>query len=70
MLALLRRLIDELRGLGPDFARMWEQHGREGGERTFNIRPTVSCATSRSRSRQQCRREVDHPRAGPRRPGV
>jgi len=35
----LRRLIDELRRLSPDFAQMWEQHGvlgREGGERTFN----------------------------------
>ena len=35
----LRRLIDELRGRSPDFARFWEQHGvlgREGGERTFN----------------------------------
>jgi hypothetical protein len=37
--AALRGLIDELRRLSPDFARMWEQHGvlgREGGERTFN----------------------------------
>lgn len=35
----LRRLIDELRRVSADFARMWEQHGvlgREGGERTFN----------------------------------
>ena len=35
----LRRLIDELRRLSPDFAQMWEQHGvlgREGGERTFD----------------------------------
>jgi transcriptional regulator with XRE-family HTH domain len=35
----LRALIDELRRVTPDFARMWEQHGvlgREGGTRTFN----------------------------------
>lgn len=35
----LRRLIEELRRLSPDFAQMWEQHGvlgREGGERTFD----------------------------------
>jgi transcriptional regulator with XRE-family HTH domain len=37
--AALRRLIDDLQRLSPDFAEMWEQHGvlgREGGERTFN----------------------------------
>jgi len=37
--AALRRLIDELRRVSPDFAQMWEQHGvlgREGGERTFD----------------------------------
>jgi transcriptional regulator with XRE-family HTH domain len=35
----LRRLIDELHRLSPNFAAMWEQHGvlgREGGERTFD----------------------------------
>ncbi|HTQ32534.1 MAG TPA: helix-turn-helix transcriptional regulator [Stellaceae bacterium] len=34
----LRALIEELRQLSPEFARMWEEHGvlgREGGERTF-----------------------------------